>query len=361
MRTHDRAIILVAVALIIGGVGIAPVAGSDYSLSADDDTEIPERTFEYEGDEFAVDSIVQRSPGESITVQSSGHDGESYDLNFRNADGDFVASASPADSTETFSTDNRDPGTYAIILATNQREAILPVVIAGYEVTVEEIPAEAESGSTITVELAVTATELSGQPDSVEVVLGNGQETLRVDASQGSDGSYTADVPLDGLDAGTYSVYGVTLIDSDASEVDQELVGLSSVQKLDVTESSTDDSTDDSQTSGGGGTDGGTDDGTPTSTTATATPTNGTATETATPDGSTATSTATETESTEPTESPDGTESSPTATATDDGVITPNGTDTRTPDEVSEQPGFAPLTAFVALLSLAGLLAKRRD
>lgn len=358
--THRAAALVVGIALLCLSAGAVGQTG--YSMSVDDTTDVPDRSIELEGNEYQITEIVQRAPGESVTVTTTAPSSDSeYRVRLRNSGLDLVATrAMTGDDSATFPTDcgSCTPGTYVLELAVGgDRKLIKPLVIAGYNVQLD-VADSAEQGETITATVTVEETELDSQPAAVEVALGNGNgEERRVTATRDSGNTYTTDISLEGLEAGTYHVFAGAMSDEYVGDSDErEALAISQSQTLEITQSS-DGSTDESSGStddGSSGSTGGTGSGgSETTATVTATPTeNSTATSTPTPTSSTPTETQTATPTV--TETATATDS---PTPTDSGVITPNES-TETP---SQSDGAAPTIPFVvAVLSVVGIVLRRR-
>lgn len=348
MKPHS-AIIVVGIALLCLSGGAIGQAG--YSMSVDDGTDVPDRNIEIEGSEYQITEVVQRTPGESVTVTTTAPaDDSEYRVRLRNADLDLVATrAMTGDDTATFQTDcgSCSSGTYMLELAVGgERKLVKPVVIAGYDVQLDILDS-AEQGDTVTATVTVEETDLDSQPAAVEVALGNGDgEEQRLTATQQSGNTYTADISLDGFETGTYHVFAGAMSDDYVGDSDErEALAISESQTLEITQTN-DDSTDGGSSGSTGGTGSGGSDTTETATseensTATPTPTTSTPpteTETATPPTSTETATA-------------------SATSTDSGVIEPNQS-TETP---AQSDGAAPTIPFVVAVVLSvGILLRRR-
>jgi hypothetical protein len=345
----DRGMLIFLVCVVLVGMSGVGITQSGYTLSVDDTTDVPDRNIDIEGETFTITEVVQRQRGESVVVETTAPSSDTeYRVRLRNSDLELVQTrAMTGDDTATLSTDCSScrPGTYVLELVVDgDRKTMKPVVIAGYDVTLE-IPDSASEDETVTATVTVEETDLDGQPAAVEVALGNDDgEELRTTATQESDNTYTAEISLNELGTGTYHVFAGAMSDEYVGDSEErELLGLSANRQLEVTDSDSGDSTGDS----GGGTSGGSTGGATGGTDATPTPSgNETAAPTETP---TETATPTETSTVTPT---DAATSSPTETATptstsDSDVIAPNES-TVTPSE-EDGAGFSAIAALVAM------------
>lgn len=335
----------IAAALLLGLLTISGgivAAQSSYEVSVSDSTDVPDRTVTVDGEDFTISAIAQRTKGESIEATVNGPD-ENYDVNFYDSNEEVIQSRGGRSGTAevTFSTDcsKCDPGTYFIAPYDSTFKQVFPIVISGYDVALD-IPNAAESGETITAEVTLTPTELQDAPDSVDIVIGNGQETIRTTADQDSEWEYSADISLDGLEAHEYRAHAAAL-GGETAGGEPEILAYSSPQTVQVSESS------DGGSSGGTG-DGGTGNAPP-GDESTTTPT---VTQSPTPTTSgTATATDANDDTVTPTDSEEAT-SAPTASETDEsGVITP----AETTESTTEDDGPGPSVLLV--LGVLGTVA----
>lgn len=346
---------LLLVAVLAPGV---TAAQSDYELTVDGAESVPDRTVTIEGSDYRVDAISQVRPGEDIVVRvAAPSDDASYRVRLYDSEMNNVATdrGSGSDSTIRFASDCQDcpPGTYMVALYEDGVMLdIHPVVIEGYDVSLT-IPDSEPAGGSVTATVEVTDAALSGSPYAVEVALGNGDgEARRVTATHDSGTTYTADVDLDGLDPGTYTVYAGALGEDRIRDSDErESLGISTSHTLSIESRDTSNGGDEGSTGGEGGeSDGGTP-GTATPT-RTATDGNGTTTPTTTP---TVTNAGTPGGSGIATSTPTPTDAS--------NVITPNqgtATATEAPATTEDDAPGPPLVAVVAAVLAGGLWWRRR-
>lgn len=335
------------------------VALPSYSMSTGNSIDVPQRTVTVEGDDYTVSNLGRTPQGEDVQVTVETGD-SSYDIYLYKvtSDGVQIEQSKSASGTTTvrFPTDRLSPGSYFAAVYDENILDIVPVVVTGYDMSAS-FPGSVERGETASVSVSVTRTARTRDPTRVEVVVGDSERSVRVNATQTSDG-YTAEVPTDELPAGDYAAYAVALGENETQNGQKVAVGVSDRSTLSVTDPTP---TPTEASSGGGGSTGGGGGGaadTPT-TSPTTTPAN-----TATPNGTTTTGTVTQTEVTTPsptvtpTSSPDPTASA-TPSPTDDGVVTPSSpTATQSPTE-GGGPGFGLLAALCALAGVA-LLRQRR-
>lgn len=399
---------LLGVALLLAGTvsGASPalqqaamqdaVTSSDYSGSSEYDIdvegsiEIPQREVTVEGTTYRVDAIARQDGGDSYDISVQAPSDATYDLLLKDRNGDtekLIDGGIEGDKTVTYDMRDLEPSTYYIVAEADGIKKIHPLVVRGYSVSTTADDT-VEQGDPVDASVSISRVDsAAADPTKVQVVLGNEDDLVRVDATETDDGSYEASLPTDDLSPGSYALYGVVRGPKTTSSGDQEALGISDRQDVTIesaatpTDTPTDappsDGGSDDPSGGGDSSDGGSSGGgssggsdpvstptptatptptdTPTTPTATATPTD-TPTESAT---ATPTPTETPTVTTTPTVSPTA-----TATPTDEGVITPStptspgGPETTT--GTGGQPGFGAVVAVVALLGGALLLTRRR-
>jgi PGF-CTERM protein len=379
--TNRLVVVAVVAALLVVSVGPAApstAAPEDYTLSIDGSIDIPDRTVTVEGSEYDVQAFGRVSPGDTIEVDVSAPAGREYRVNLYNwkiqtEDTDAMTGS----GTAVLETDGVPPGTYFVAVVEDGYQKIFPVVIEGYDLTLSTTDT-VERGSAADVSLSLTPEASTGEPNAVQVVVGNESTAMRVEATRTGSGSYEASVPTDSLSPGTYALYGVVRGDAETDSGDKVTLAVTDKEDVRVTEATTATATpadDDDGSSDGGGGGGGAPPATATAT-ATATP-GGTATPsaspTATPSGpASPTPTTTATASMTTTATAGAGTASPTASSTTTASPTPTVTETGpvTPRQTTSQPsttatsgdgtGFGPAAALLALLAATLLLARRR-
>jgi hypothetical protein len=354
-------VLSVVLAGIVAPIAFAPTAsaGATYGLATTHEVDTPDRTVTVDGEEYLVDAVGRVDVGETMAVDVTAAADEPVDVYLYNSDRDILAVRSETgNGSVTFETADRAPGSYVLTLVNESGtvEAILPVVVAGWDTSLAVPDATEESSVTATVSIDPLVT--MPRPESVTVVVSrNGSIVDQYDADRTGDGQYAVDLPADHASeehTAYAAVRNVTTV-----EGRHELVGLSETYEFDRT-----DGTD--ETDSTGGTDGtdetdstdGTDGTDTTTTPATVTPNGTTGPATVTPDA-----TVTATPASETTGSPSPVASPSTATPSPDGssseLITAS-TATPAPATSTPVPGFGLLVAFVSLAAAGVLLARRR-
>jgi MYXO-CTERM domain-containing protein len=249
---------IVLLCLAVASVPFA-VADSEYSVTTDRSIEVPDRTVEQGGDTFTITEISRADPSDSISVTADAPDDTDITLYLYNNDRAIVdAREGTGTTTFDFTLENDsgvgyEAGTYAFVLQQDgSREAVHPLVVRGYSVSVES-PSAVTTGEEISVSTDVE--KLRGDDlENVEVVLANEETTLRETASEEGDGTYTTTIETDGLSAGTYDLYA-TVRGTEQALGQSEILGLSDPQEVEIeAEDSTETSESASGGAGGGGT-----------------------------------------------------------------------------------------------------------
>jgi hypothetical protein len=200
---------LLAALLLVGSAGAAASTfqSDDYSMSSPEEVEIPARSLTVDGTDYTVRGIGRVAPGDRIRVDVTAPEDAEYSVYLYNKDLRVEQTDSMSGSGRaTFSTGNLSPGSYLAAVYDGEILDVYPVVVEGYEVTVES-PATADSSFDVNVSVADGA--LTRDPAQVQVVLGDDDRSVRVDATRVEDGEYRATLPTDGFEPGTYALYGV--------------------------------------------------------------------------------------------------------------------------------------------------------
>ena len=176
-------------------------------MSSPSEVEIPARSLTVDGTDYSVRAFGRVTPGDRIRVDVTAPENAEYsvylyDRNLRIEQTDSMSGSGRA----TFETDSLPPGSYLAAVYDGEILDVYPVVVEGYDVTVEA-PAAADGSFEVTVNVADGA--LTRDPAQVQVVLGDDERSVRVDATRVEDGEYRATLPIDGFDPGTYALYGV--------------------------------------------------------------------------------------------------------------------------------------------------------
>lgn len=342
--------IALVVLLIAAGVAASGqvVANEHFDVTAHPNIDTPPRTVTYQGMSFQVDHLGHVEPGEPVNVEVDAEAEEAYSVALYDADGFRLAEddgvGSDAFTFETSSTDGTTytPGTYVVAVNDNGFQAIAPLVITGYRLSVDA-PSTVESGSMVRVDASVTTIDDAKSIDRVQVVIGDENHHERVTLSSDGDSDYTKTFALDSFPEGDYDLYVVA---QGSEEVlgQQEVLGVSASQSFRVgQESTSDDSSEDSSGGGSSGSDGSDEEETPESQ-----PTS-TVDETTTSD----------TKGTSDVNTDDANTDDDTPTTSDESVITPNTQATE--PSTTDSPG-QPLGVFPVLLTLllVTIIARRR-
>lgn len=212
---------------------IVPLAvATGYQISASDTTSIPERTIGFQGDTYTLESTVQASPGETISVDANAPD-ETYHVRIYDGDRQIVAEKSATgDSSFSFDLSNYETGSYVIATSHDGNyTAVQPLLVSGYDVTIAA-PSAASAGESFDVSLTVTPTAGDETPETVKVIVARDGPTHAVEATK-TNGTYTATVDDHRLSEGSYTVYGVAQRDERAFGR-EEIVGLSDGTRLEM-------------------------------------------------------------------------------------------------------------------------------
>lgn len=318
MDSRPASIGVLAIVCVVASAAV--LAQSGYAITSPDSSPVPERSFGLQGENHTVDSRISVTPGTEISVDVAAPD-EVYRVYLYNGDQQIVdRQRGEGDGSYTFDLTGYEPGSYAITThsrETDQHEAVMPVLVEGYDVAVEG-PSSVRDEESFDVTITVSDGAASDAPPSVSAVLASDDEEYTV-AADGGDGEYTASVAASDLEASEYTVYGVVQGPDEAFDQD-ELLGLAE---------------------GGTVTVGGT-----AETDGTA---NGTASQSSTDgEGSTAESDA----------SPAAGE---TATADQGGAITPDDVETTVGATDASGPGFGPTHLVVAFGAVLAVILVRRN
>jgi hypothetical protein len=359
-----RAVVVLCCCLLVGaaGVTIATTADSAYTVTITGSMDTPEQTRTIEGTTYTVDSIARVNQGDSLRVQTSGPENESYRVYvYANNDGtQDVYDQKLVDTDESgavsFDTSQYDPGSYVVTI--DRGKDPQPFVVPAYDVSLSS-PASVNAAGTT--ELSASLTETTGGTDveEVEIAVFNEDTVERVEATK-TDGSYVGELDLDTLATGEYQVQAVVYSPEAAPQGEQEVVGISDPATLTVEPATQTPTTTTTGGSGGGGGGGGA----PAGTATTTTPVSENRTSTAAPQTTSATTAAPSTQASATSAVPQTTDpDAPATETTQDSVITPNsGTaaPTTTTTTSNGVVGATPLL-LLALLATIALLMRTTD
>jgi len=233
---------LLTVILFLASAGVSALAVPGYAITGTPSLDVPDRTVSYQGGQYTVESITRVTGDDSFTVDLDVPDGTDYEVYFRGPDNQLISSARhTGDATQTieyFGTG--EAGTYAVtIRADNEVKAVYPVVLSGYDVTVDA-PATVATGDSLTVsaDLSERQRERHSELAAVQVVVGGPSVERQVEMQWRADGEYTATLSTDGLSPGAYDLY--VLVRGDATVRQRaEMLAVSDLTELTVRERTT--------------------------------------------------------------------------------------------------------------------------
>ncbi|XVH32201.1 hypothetical protein ACNS7O_03190 [Haloferacaceae archaeon DSL9] len=116
-------------------VGVAVDSG--YTLAVDRAQATPLQTVTFDGETHEIDRLLVAESGEPIAATAAGP-ADRYGLLLCDADGDRIARVvGRGEQTHHFETDLLSPGTYLVARYDGSHRSLIPVIISGYEVSVE--------------------------------------------------------------------------------------------------------------------------------------------------------------------------------------------------------------------------------
>ncbi|OIB55773.1 hypothetical protein [Natrialba sp. SSL1] len=240
------------IALLIAGVFAAAIIGvtavaatADAEMTADPAIDTPTETVDIRGDDYEVDQIAVVEQGETLEVDVS--DTTEYDLLLYNTDAKIEAQKDE-DSTLEFEIDESiEPGGYMLTLETDEdREAVIPVVVQGYDISLE-YPATVDDTEDVTFDATVESAGIDGHPDEFELVIWSGDTATELTLEHTDGTSYSATKSMSALGTDTYEVYGAVIGDDtvEGYEVPNAVVEGSVLTVTDSAEDEDDDTGDD--------------------------------------------------------------------------------------------------------------------
>ncbi len=242
MRLVPLAVAVLLVGFLVAGVGVT--SASEPDISVDDSIDTPEETIELEGSTYEVSAIAERVPGEDLTVEVGLPDDSSGELDLYDSD-ENVADWENVDDgdTVTFNTSQLEPGTYMLALQIDgSYEAVHPVIISGYDMTLSH-PTEAAPSESITVTVDVAQTRVDEPPAGVDVVVHGAGDTIDVTADKIDDETYEATMDFDEHAEGEYQVYAAARDGGEAAGY-PTLLGATAGETITVSADDDDDSDD---------------------------------------------------------------------------------------------------------------------
>lgn len=248
------AILLVAV-LVVGIPGLANADGEFTITVENGEVDVPNRTTEIAGQEFTVTSVAPISPGETIEAQISTSTDDPYDVFLYNSEGlpDGRELGVSGETTTTFETTDLDPGTYSVVVSTDQFETIQPVVIAAYDTTLSA-PAEITEGETASIDIETSEHDDADAPsiERVDAVIANDSTRTRIEATETGDGEYVATISA-AYEPGEYQLYGVAYEDEETANGELDIISVSDRHTVTIGEQETNDDEEENGTDGGDG------------------------------------------------------------------------------------------------------------
>ena len=247
-----RSLVPLMIVLLLAGTAGAVVSTSqsgEYSMSSPSEIEIPARDLTVDGESYTVRAVGRATPGESVQIDvSAPEDAEYsvylYDRNLRIEQTDAMSGSDRA----TFSTDDLSPGSYLAAVYDGEILDVYPVVVQGYDLTVE---APSNADGSVTVNVTVADGALTRTPPQVQVVLGDDARSVRTDATRVGDGEYRATLRTDEFEPDTYALYGVVRGEQETEGGDRVILAVS--DRHEVRLESTPTSTPTATSSGDGG------------------------------------------------------------------------------------------------------------
>lgn len=235
MRRVIKTLTLLAVVMLFVG----PVIGANgYSISATPKIDVPSQTAEVSGTEYTIDSITRTTTDDGLSVSTDVPSNNSYFIQLRNPDNQIVSrSLKSGDADHDISNfGSGEAGSYSVIIERNGVQAVHPVVIPGYTLSVTA-PSKAEQGSVISVTASVTERDVDkhSELDYVEVVAGDSDTMVRQTLSKGSSGKYTTNLSTSDFKTETYDLSVVIRGDAKVRGRN-EIVGIADPQQLNITE-----------------------------------------------------------------------------------------------------------------------------
>jgi hypothetical protein len=183
-----------------------------------------------------ADHIGVFEQGESIEATITGPD-ESYQVGLFNSDNRKVTEKETG-RTVTFDADENslDPGSYVLSITDPDVDKVVPIVVSGYDISVDLT--KSTDNNELTIGTTATETALSGPPEGVEAVLWNDADQNRVELTKESESSstteYESTVPFSEFEGGSYEVYVVATGEDEMYSGNNEILGVSEPISVDV-------------------------------------------------------------------------------------------------------------------------------
>ena len=240
MTIRTVAALLLVTALVTGLIG-GVTADESYDITVENgEVSIPERTETIAGYEFTVDSIAPISEGEPLDVTTTAPAGEFYFASLYDSSQDLIVDTTlrgPNSTSFDTAALDLDPGTYAVAIVAGGPEAIQPVVIEAYQMSLSA-SGSVEQGANITADITLDGAD--PEPASVDVIIANESINQTTTAQKVTDQTYEAEIPAD-YAPGEYRLYAVARETTSGSTTDvQDILSMSDENTLEITESAAD-------------------------------------------------------------------------------------------------------------------------
>lgn len=236
-------LVLVAFLIIavLSSVPLVIADGSDAEISVPGATETPTETVSIDGSSYEVDAFATVQSGDSLDVDVTSDSTFHVDL-YDSDERDVDFKAGSGSDRVTFETDSLEPGTYMLALYVDGSYVDLhPVVIDGYEVSVDTSNEVSSDDESVSVTADVTPTALDSDPAGVEIVIWDDDTVLRESAEDLGNGQYETTFSMSDLEAGSYSV--LAIVQGTATiNGEPEALGISDSDTITVSESQDDSS-----------------------------------------------------------------------------------------------------------------------
>jgi hypothetical protein len=166
---------LVVLVVVVALAGIPGALGARaYGLDSPNAVDVPDQTVRGAGEFLTVREIARVQRGDTFEVQATAPDDAAYEVELVNMYGTVVDVSERTlrgDESTTFETDGIPAGSYVAVLRhQGTPKAVLPVVVAGYEVSTA-VTDTAEAGTEVTVSADVTAAQNAPNRERVEVIV----------------------------------------------------------------------------------------------------------------------------------------------------------------------------------------------
>ena len=211
MPRSSHALVAVALAVLVLCSTSLSVAAVPYALDSPSEVDVPDQVIWIGYEFYEFDGIARVDHGAELEIQATAPGSDPYGIDLYNSDRKPVAFSDGSlrgNDSASFDTEHLTPGSYiAALVLDREIRAVLPVVVEGYDVSVEGPPDTVETGEDLTV-----SASLSKDPDSPELtrvelaIVDRESEDIVVQRTMATDGSaYSATVQLD--DPGEYEAY----------------------------------------------------------------------------------------------------------------------------------------------------------